>query len=50
MSPESLAQMQEVHAFDPAPRRSELHDLHVPFDEMTGGHGCEQSLGDALRR
>ena len=50
MSRESLAQMQEVHAFDPAPRRSELHDLHVPFDEMTGGHGCEQSLGDALRR
>ena len=50
MSPESLAQMQEVHAFDPAPRRSELHDLHVPFDEMTGAHGCEQSLGDALRR
>jgi ABC-type dipeptide/oligopeptide/nickel transport system ATPase component len=53
VSREPLAQMQEVHAFDPAPRRSELHDLHdlhVPFDEMTGGHGCEQSLGDALRR
>lgn len=50
MSLESLAQLQEAHAFDPAPRRSELHELHVPFDEMTGGHGCEQSLGDALRR
>jgi ABC-type dipeptide/oligopeptide/nickel transport system ATPase subunit len=50
MSRESLAHMQEVHAFDPAPRRSELHDLHVPFDEMTRGRGCEQSLGDALRR
>ena len=50
MSLESLARLQEAHAFDPAPRRSELHDLHVPFDEMTGGRGCEQSLGDALRR
>jgi hypothetical protein len=50
VSRESLVQMQEVHAFDPAPRRSELHDLYVPFDEMTGAHGCEQSLGDALRR
>jgi ABC-type dipeptide/oligopeptide/nickel transport system ATPase subunit len=50
MSLESLARLQEAHAFDPAPRRSELHDLHVPFDEMTGGRACEQSLGDALRR
>lgn len=50
MSRELLAQLQEAHAFDPAPRRSELHDLHVPFDEMTGTGGCEQSLGDALRR
>lgn len=39
MSLESLAQLQEAHAFDPAPRRSELHELHVPFDEMTGGSG-----------
>jgi hypothetical protein len=50
MSRESLAKLQEAHAFNPAPLRGELHELHVPFDEMTGGHGCEQSLTDALRR
>ena len=50
MSRESLATLQEAHAFNPAPLRGELHELHVPFDEMTGGHGCEQSLTDALRR
>jgi hypothetical protein len=50
MSRESLAALQEAHAFNPAPLRGELHELHVPFDEMTGGHGCEQSLTDALRR
>jgi len=50
MSMESLTRLQEAHAFDPAPRRSELHDLHVPFDVMTGGRGCERSLGDALSR
>ena len=50
MSRESLAKLQEAHAFNPAPLRGELHELHVPFDEMTGGRGCEQSLGDALRR
>ena len=50
MSRESLARLQEAHAFNPAPLRGELHELHVPFDEMTGDHGCEQPLGDALRR
>src|SRR5665811_956262 len=50
MSRESLATLQEAHAFNPAPLRGELHELHVPFDEMTGGRGCEQALGDALRR
>lgn len=50
MSRESLARLQEAHAFNPAPLRGELHELHVPFDEMTGGRGCERSLGDALRR
>ena len=50
MSRESLARLQEAHAFNPAPLRGELHELHVPFDEMTGDSGCEQPLGDALRR
>ena len=50
MSRASLAKLQEAHAFNPAPLRGELHELHVPFDEMTRGRGCEQSLGDALRR
>jgi ABC-type hemin transport system ATPase subunit len=50
MSRTSLAKLQEAHAFNPAPLRGELHELHVPFDEMTRGRGCEQSLGDALRR
>jgi ABC-type dipeptide/oligopeptide/nickel transport system ATPase subunit len=50
MSRESLARLQEAHAFNPAPLRGELHELHVPFDQMTGGRGCEQSLGDALCR
>jgi len=49
VSHESLAQLQEAHAFNPAPLRGELHDLHVPFDDMIGGRGCEQSLGEALR-
>jgi ABC-type hemin transport system ATPase subunit len=50
MSRESLARLQDAHAFNPAPLRGELHELHVPFDEMTGDRGCEQPLGDALRR
>lgn len=50
MSRESLAKLQEAHAFNPAPLRGELHELHVPFDRMTGGRGCEKLLGDALRR
>jgi len=50
VSREQLARLQEAHAFNPAPLRGELHELHVPFDEMTGGHDCERSLGDALRR
>jgi len=50
MSRAALAKLQEAHAFNPAPLRGELYELHVPFDEMTGGRGCEHSLGDALRR
>ena len=50
MSRESLARLQEAHAFNPAPLRGELHELHVPVDEMTRDPGGEQPLGDAPRR
>lgn len=50
MSNQELIRQQQVHAFDQAPRREELHDLHVPFDDMTGSHGCEKALTDALTR
>lgn len=50
MSRELLERLQRLHAFDPAPRREDLHDLHVPFDAMTQTSGCESALGAALRR
>lgn len=45
-----LEHLRDRSAFDPAPRHSELHDVHVPFDILTGNNGCEQALLDALRR
>lgn len=50
MSVHGLLQLQAGHAFDPAPRHGELYALHVPFDDLTGGGGCEQVLGAALSR
>jgi hypothetical protein len=50
MSRESLARLQEAQRSTRRPLRGELHELHVPFDEMTNDRGCEQPLGDALRR
>lgn len=38
MSNQDLTRLQQAHAFDPAPRREELHDLHVPVDLMNGSH------------
>ena len=49
MSRELLAQLQSAHAFDAAPLRSSMHELHVPFDELTGNRGCETRLLDAVR-
>jgi hypothetical protein len=37
MSLESPSQLHEARAFDRAPRGSELHEVHVPFDVRTGG-------------
>lgn len=50
MTAETLELLQQAHAFDPAPRQEDLSEVHVPFDELTGGAGCEQAVGSALRR
>lgn len=50
MSLAGLERLQRAHAFDPAPRLEELHELHVPFDDLTGSRTCEQALGAAMRR
>ncbi|HTE72579.1 MAG TPA: hypothetical protein VK640_05180 [Actinomycetes bacterium] len=44
----ALLALQEAHAFDPAPLRSGLHGVHVPFDEMTGTPTCEAVLDRAV--
>lgn len=44
----SLTELFEAHAFEPAPRRSSLHRLHVEFDELTGSSTCEAALLAAL--
>lgn len=49
MSGEVLRRLQAAHAFDAAPLRSSMHELHVPFDELTGSRGCEARLLDAVR-
>jgi len=47
---ENLEILHDSGAFNPSPRHQELYATHVPFDTMTGTHGCEQSLAAALRR
>jgi energy-coupling factor transporter ATP-binding protein EcfA2 len=47
---DELQQLREAHIFDPAPRHDELHELHVPFDSLTGTPRCERTLDAALRR
>jgi ABC-type phosphonate transport system ATPase subunit len=49
MSWDLLARLRSAHAFDAAPLRSSMHELHVPFDELTGTTGCERRLLDAVR-
>ena len=47
---ETILRLRDEHVFDPAPRQAELFRFHVPFDELTGGATCEQTLDAALRR
>lgn len=44
----SLIELHAAHAFEPAPRRSSLHQLHVEFDDLTGAPTCEAPLLAAL--
>lgn len=44
----SLAELHAAHAFEPAPRRSSLHELHVEFDDLMGAPTCEAPLLAAL--
>lgn len=54
MSFEQLEALRHARAFEQAPVRSELHELHVPFDQLVDGGGgpgpWEASLDAALRR
>lgn len=54
MSFEQLEALRRARAFEQAPVRSELHELHVPFDRLIDGGGgpgpWEASLDAALRR
>ncbi len=47
---ELLRRLQAGHAFNPSPRHDQLYAVHVPFDELTGSHGCEAALERALRQ
>ena len=49
MTRAQLRTLQEGHAFNPSPRHDQLYAVHVPFDELIGGHGCEGALERALR-
>jgi hypothetical protein len=44
MSQDLLTLLRDHGAFDPAPRNAELHDMHVPFDQLSGSRSCEQAL------
>jgi len=50
MSRALLAALRDHGAFDPAPRHSELHDVHVPFDELLCSRSCETALLAGLHR
>ncbi len=50
MSRADLELLHDGGAFNPSPRHQELYATHVPFDTMTGTHGCEAALAAALRR
>ena len=50
MSRDFLQLLRDRSAFDPAPRHSELHDVHVPFDDLLGTGTCENALVAGVRR
>jgi len=50
MSRALLAALRDRGAFDPAPRHSELHDVHVRFDDLLHTRGCETALLAGLHR
>ncbi len=50
MTHAQLRTLQEGHAFNPSPRHDQLYAVHVPFDELIGGQGCEAALERALRQ
>jgi hypothetical protein len=51
MSRDILVRLRDNGAFEPIPSRRELPELHVDFDELTGGRpSCEEALEAALRR
>lgn len=50
MDPKHLERARERRAFDPVPSRIELHELHVPFDQLAPGQRCESALLEAVRR
>jgi ABC-type glutathione transport system ATPase component len=39
-----------AHAFDPMLLDSDMRDLHVPFDDLTGSETTERSLRDAVTK
>ena len=47
---ERLLAIMGAHSFNPVPRHGDLADLHVPFEELSGGWPCESRLSSALRR
>ncbi|MDP9066789.1 MAG: hypothetical protein M3N53_00380 [Actinomycetota bacterium] len=45
----AVAELQESHAFDPAPRRFDLGVYHVPFDSITKSEQTEAVLARSVR-
>ena len=45
MTRDNLEILHDSGAFNPSPRHQELYATHVPFDTMTGTHGCEYVAG-----
>ncbi len=48
MSLEDLRRLHAANAFEAAPLKSTMHELHVPFDDLTGRRTCEARLLSAV--